>query len=89
MNDEHTADPYDATAPEVPAEREQPAVSEATARFFACRWHKAAEAGNHSHCTHREVVSIAGTTGFSADSWCPDCAYYKVKRVVRKTARFE
>jgi hypothetical protein len=27
---------------------------------------------------------MAGVQGFSADSWCGDCAYYKAKRVTRK-----
>ena len=27
---------------------------------------------------------MAGKEGFSADSWCTDCAYYKAKRVMRK-----
>ena len=72
MSDEHTADPYAAperrTAQAAPAET--PAVNAATARFFACRWHKPAEAGAPAHCTHRDVLSMAGATGFSADSWC-------------------
>lgn len=36
------------------------------------------------HCGHRDVLPMAGTAGFSADSWCGDCAYYKAKRVMRK-----
>ena len=27
---------------------------------------------------------MAGTTGFTPDSWCTDCAYYKAKRTPRK-----
>jgi hypothetical protein len=27
---------------------------------------------------------MAGKEGFSADSWCTDCAFYKQKRVPRK-----
>jgi hypothetical protein len=27
---------------------------------------------------------MAGTTGFSADSWCADCSHYKVRRNPRK-----
>jgi len=27
---------------------------------------------------------MAGTTGFSPDSWCLDCAHYKVRRNPRK-----
>jgi hypothetical protein len=27
---------------------------------------------------------MAGTAGFTADSWCTDCAHYKVRRNPRK-----
>jgi hypothetical protein len=27
---------------------------------------------------------MAGKEGFSADSWCTDCAFYKAKRTPRK-----
>jgi hypothetical protein len=27
---------------------------------------------------------MAGVAGFSAESWCGDCAYYKAKRITRK-----
>ena len=27
---------------------------------------------------------MAGTAGFTADSWCPDCGHYKVRRNPRK-----
>lgn len=84
MSDEHTADPYPAPAPDATADPVAPAASAAVARFHACRWHRPAEAGQPAHCTHREVLSMAGATGFSADSWCTDCPHYKVKRIVRK-----
>jgi hypothetical protein len=35
-------------------------------------------------CTHRDVLPMAGKSGFSADSWCPDCQYFKVRRAPRK-----
>lgn len=91
MSDEHTVDPYVVPAPVTAPEPEPqpPAISAAWARFFACRWHKPAEAALPAHCTHRDVVSMAGATGFSADSWCPDCVSYKVKRVVRRPPRFD
>jgi hypothetical protein len=59
---------------------ETPAVQ----RFQTCRWRKPAEAGVPEHCTHRDVLPMAGATGFSPESWCTDCAYYKAKRVPRK-----
>lgn len=61
-----------------------PDLSPATLRFQSCRWRKAAENGSPDHCTHRDVHPITGTTGFSADSWCLDCAQYKVRRNPRK-----
>ena len=36
------------------------------------------------YCTHRDVLPFAGTTGFKADAWCPDCAFYKLRRAPRK-----
>jgi hypothetical protein len=53
-------------------------------RFQTCRWRKAAENGTPDHCTHRDVLPMAGNTGFVPDSWCPDCPYYKAKRTPRK-----
>jgi hypothetical protein len=58
--------------------------SPAVERFLSCRWRKAAEDGVPEHCTHRDVLPLSGITGFAADSWCPDCAYYKAKRTPRK-----
>lgn len=59
---------------------ESPAVE----RFQSCRWRKPAEEGIPEHCGHRDVLPMAGTTGFNAESWCGDCAYYKARRVTRK-----
>ena len=36
------------------------------------------------HCGHRDVLPMAGVAGFSADSWCGDCAYYKAKRTRKR-----
>jgi hypothetical protein len=88
MSDDHTADPYFVTAPDAIPEPGPPALSSAEARFLACRWHKPAETGTLAHCTHRDVLPMAGAAGFSAESWCADCAYFKVKRVVRRPAPF-
>jgi hypothetical protein len=35
-------------------------------------------------CTHREVKPYAGTASFDAAAWCPDCAYFKLRRVPKK-----
>jgi hypothetical protein len=56
----------------------------ATERFHSCRWRKPPENGLPEHCGHRDVLPMAGVQGFNADSWCPDCPYYKAKRVTRK-----
>lgn len=53
-------------------------------RFLSCRWRKPAEDGVPDHCTHRDVLPMAGTAGFVPDSWCADCALYKAKRVPKK-----
>jgi hypothetical protein len=60
------------------------ALSPAVERFKSCRWRKAAEDGVPEHCTHRDVQPMAGTAGFTADSWCLDCGHYKVRRNPRK-----
>ena len=43
-----------------------------------------AESGNAEFCTHREVKPYAGTTGFDAEAWCPECQYYKLRRAPKK-----
>jgi hypothetical protein len=68
-----------AVEPEAPAQPSEP-----QRRFTTCRWHKPAEAGLPPYCTHREVLPMAGVHGFSAESWCPDCAFYKLRRVPRR-----
>ena len=54
------------------------------ARFNSCRWQQPAENGNAAFCTHREVKPYAGTAGFDADAWCPECQYYKLRRAPKK-----
>ena len=77
-------------APSVPAEppiapQDAPAVeSEAFVKFRSCRWHQPKENGNAEFCTHREVKPYAGTAGFDADAWCPECQYYKLRRSPKK-----
>lgn len=70
-------------APQAPAA--QPATeSAAFVKFRSCRWHQPKENGNAEFCTHREVKPYAGTSGFDADAWCPDCQYYKLRRSPKK-----
>jgi hypothetical protein len=68
--------PSDPPPPAAPA----PAVSAAQTRFVTCRWQRAAEGDAPACCGHRDVLPMAGTTGFNPESWCADCAYFKVKR---------
>jgi len=86
------------SAPAAPAEQSPsgpaPATSDspqsaALIRFRSCRWQQPAENGNQEFCTHREVKPYAGTTGFDADAWCPDCQYYKLRRAPKKRDREE
>jgi len=56
----------------------------AVVRFRSCRWMQPAENGNAEFCTHREVKPYAGTAGFDAEAWCPECQYYKLRRTPKK-----
>lgn len=62
------------------------ALAPAVEKFSGCRWHKPAEAATAAHCTHRDVLPVAGVAGFSAESWCADCGFYKLRRAPRKPA---
>ena len=79
-----------ASAPDAPAQTEaapvQQAVSPAVERFKSCRW-KATEGGEF--CTHRDVLPFAGKEGFTAESWCPDCGFYKLRRTPKKRERVD
>jgi hypothetical protein len=66
-----------------PASSDSP-QSAALVRFRSCRWQQPKDEGNGEFCTHREVKPYAGTTGFDADAWCPDCQYYKLRRAPKK-----
>ena len=70
-----------AAAPVVQA----PASTEAVLKFKSCRWRSDKEDGEF--CTHRDVLPFAGKVGFKADSWCPDCAFYKLRRTPKKRDR--
>jgi hypothetical protein len=61
-----------------------PAPSPGEVRFNSCRWHKAADERTAAHCTHRDVLPMAGTAGFNVDAWCTDCSYYKLRRTPKK-----
>ena len=63
-------------------------VSAAVMKFRSCRWRRPPDEGSEC-CTHRDVMPIAGTSGFKPESWCPECAYFKLRRSPRKREREE
>jgi len=60
-------------------------VAPAVLKFKSCRWRCDPEDG--AFCTHRDVLPFAGKEGFKADSWCPECAFYKLRRTPKKRDR--
>ena len=62
-----------------------PALSAAVQKFRSCRWRRPPEDGNNIDCcSHRDVLPMAGTTGFDPEAWCPDCTFYKLRRTPKK-----
>ena len=61
---------------------ETPGVSAAVIKFKSCRWRRPPEDGPEC-CGHRDVLPIAGTS-FNPDAWCPDCAFFKLRRTPKK-----
>lgn len=74
-----------ASEPAAASADEQPAASPAAERFRSCRWRATPDAGEF--CTHRDVLPFAGKEGFNADSWCLECAFYKLRRTPKKRER--
>ena len=87
FSDEPAPGPVNEVTPVAPLETPEsasvPALSPAVERFRACRWRRPPEDGIEC-CTHRDVLPMAGTTGFKPDAWCPGCEYFKAKRAPRK-----
>jgi hypothetical protein len=75
-----------ADQPSAPAPAPAP-VSPAVEKFRSCRWRATPEDGEF--CTHRDVLPFAGKEGFVAESWCPDCAFYKLRRTPKKRERVD
>ena len=71
----------------VPPAADQPAANPAVAKFNTCRWKATPEQGDF--CTHRDVLPFAGKEGFKPDSWCPECAFYKLRRTPKKRERID
>ena len=80
--DEAAESPEDASARQnVPA---------SLARFRSCRWHAPQDDGTAEYCSHPEVQPYAGRNGFNAESWCPECEFYKARRSAhRRDADFD
>jgi hypothetical protein len=83
------SDPF-APPPDVPAtmtpeapEAVQPEVSAAVTRFKSCRWRRPPDEGPEC-CGHRDVLPMAGTTGFDPQAWCLECTFYKLRRTPKK-----
>ena len=70
-------------SPAVDNEAQTPAVSPAVAKFKSCRWRRPPDEGVEC-CGHRDVLPIAGTTGFDPAAWCLECAFYKLRRTPKK-----
>jgi hypothetical protein len=60
-----------------------PIVSAAVTKFKSCRWRRPPEDGPEC-CGHRDVLPIAGASGFDPEAWCPDCTFYKLRRTPKK-----
>jgi hypothetical protein len=58
--------------------------SAAVERFRSCRWRKPPENGEAECCTHRDVLPLTGARGFDPEAWCPECAFFKLRRNPRK-----
>ena len=71
--------PGSSTAPSVDATAQSVAVM----RFKSCRWRRPPDEGTEC-CGHRDVLPIAGTTGFDPEAWCPECSFYKLRRTPKK-----
>ena len=85
MNDPFSIPSPTSPAPGTPAAQPaaEPAQSAAVVRFKSCRWRRPPEDGPEC-CGHRDVLPMAGTTGFDPEAWCPDCQFYKLRRTPKK-----
>jgi hypothetical protein len=75
----------EAIAPASAPAQEGEAASPAEEKFQSCRWRATPDAG--AFCTHRDVLPFAGKEGFKPESWCPECAFYKLRRTPKKRER--
>jgi len=73
--------PIPASSPAAKVETD-PSISAAVMKFKSCRWRRPPEDGPEC-CGHRDVLPIAGTS-FNPEAWCPDCAFFKLRRTPKK-----
>ena len=78
--------PAPAAQPAAAPPAAEPVQSAAVLRFKSCRWRRPPEDGPEC-CGHRDVLPMAGTTGFDPEAWCPDCQFYKLRRTPKKRER--
>ena len=87
FSDEPVPGPVNEVTPvapvETPASAPAPTLSPAVERFRSCRWRRPPEDGVEC-CTHRDVLPMAGTSGFNPEAWCPECQCFKARRAPRK-----
>lgn len=87
FSDEPVSGPVNEGTPAAPVETPEsvpvPTLSPAVERFRSCRWRRPPEDGIEC-CTHRDVLPMAGSSGFSPEAWCPECEHFKAKRAPRK-----
>ncbi len=76
--------PFSSQQEPAPALPQAGGVSAAIERFRSCRWRKVAENGTPECCGHRDVLPLTGANGFDAEAWCPECAFYKLRRTPKK-----
>jgi hypothetical protein len=69
-------------SPDPAAPQTDALVAPAVMKFKSCRWRCDPDDGEF--CTHRDVLPFAGKNDFKADSWCPECAFYKLRRTPKK-----
>jgi hypothetical protein len=81
------SDSFDPRDPSRPTGGQTPPGNAAAQRFETCRWRANPDNGGSPHCTHRDVLPYAGTNGFNPAAWCPDCAFFKMRRGTRKPPR--
>ena len=74
--------PVESPSPEAAPPADAAVVAPAVMKFKSCRWRCDPDDGEF--CTHRDVLPFAGKNDFKADSWCPECAFYKLRRTPKK-----